>query len=105
MKTLNATISRASKGSSEGRSIWIDSDQYSKKQTLNALNNNFNSLLGSGDKFYLKVKIGNDIHTFNGHCNKSRGDFYIGNKEWKRVCNLEFPVGSIIKCEILALEY
>ena len=31
MKTLNATISRASKGSGEGRSLWVDADNFSKK--------------------------------------------------------------------------
>ena len=57
-----------------------------------------------GEKFMCTVRIGNTFYTFKGHCNKSRGDFYIRKKEWKHTCNVEFSVGSTIKCEIVNIE-
>ena len=101
---MKATITRASKGTSEGRSLWAEKP-YTKKQTLEAINTNFiRKIYHLGEKFYVTIKLGNVFYTFEGHCNKSRGDFYIGNKEWKRVCNIEFPVGSSLNCDIIKIE-
>jgi len=103
MKKLKAQLTRASKSLSEGRSLWVIDGNYAQKETLQAINAASGKDHKVSENFGLLVKIGNTPYIFNGHCNKSRGDFYINLKEWKLRCAIEFPVGSSLNCEIVGI--
>lgn len=95
---MKLKITRASKGKSEGRSAWYDG---TPQKLLPYFNNFNNTNFTYKDKLQLHIKIGNTIFKFNGHFNKSRGDFYIGVKEWKKIANIEFQVGNEIECDLI----
>ena len=101
---MNAKLTRASNNPSEGRSLWVLDVIYSQRETLEAINGVFNTDFKSKENFIIRVKIGNTIYSFNGHCNIMRGDFFIGVKEWRRICNIDFDTSSFLKCEIISVE-
>jgi len=108
---MKAEISRASKGLSEGRSIKISEPGYNKKQTLKAINDNYNknyscpkSRTDRTQDFNLIIKLGSNVHKIRGHCNKNRGDFYISQDEWNKFIAIEFNVGGKLDIEIIGVE-
>ena len=107
MKTLHAKITRASRGEREGFSLWVyEKPMYAQSQTLDAINNRFNKdyLTGAKNPFNIVIQMGHSTYRFAGHCNISRGDFYINKKHWNEINGLFFTLGNSVFCDVINVD-